>query len=67
MTVDERIGQYVTRLAANEAALTKPHVVESVIADEPVTRCGRRLAKRDGTTLDYEDVPNREPCKRCVP
>lgn len=47
------IGQWV-----RSARSSKWHVVESVIADEPITRCGRRLRKdvRGGYALLTADV-----------
>ncbi len=59
---DGMIGQYVT-----SARLTRAHLVESVIDDEPVTRCGRRLRKREGTTFRYEATPARQVCAGCQP
>lgn len=63
------IGSYVTRESGDglQRPLTLPHLVESVIDDEPVTRCGRRLRQREGTTFRYEAVPARRVCKRCQP
>jgi hypothetical protein len=62
--MDSRIGRYVIRYAAH-VAQTLAHLCESVITDEPVTRCGRRLAARPGTGFDYQDVPAIRICKRC--
>jgi len=60
---DSFIGEYGTREASR--SLTLPHLVESVIDGEPVTRCGRRLRQREGTTFRYEAVPARRLCARC--
>jgi len=63
MTV-ERIGQYVRRARSrNGDWLTLPHFVESVIDDEPVTRCGRRLRAIEGTAFVYRPV---FPARTCV-
>mgnify|MGYP001577529346 CR=1 FL=1 len=50
------IGTWVARFDVNPRAhtgrvLTKTHYVESVIEDEPITRCGRRLRKREGSEV----------------
>jgi hypothetical protein len=56
------IGQWVRRIyeegesAWSKRTLTRWHLVESVIDDEPVTRCGRRLRKRDRTEFEVSDV-----------
>ena len=48
MTIE--IGTWVRR--SNETRfLSLTHLVESVIADEPITRCGRRLRLIEGTTI----------------
>lgn len=52
-SADQRIGQYVTRHDVGVARRTKPHLVESIVAEEPVTRCGRRLTKRERSTFEY--------------
>lgn len=49
------IGQWVRRITPSQA-ITRWHLVESVIDDEPVTRCGRRLRARAGTALKAVDV-----------
>ena len=59
---DERIGQYVRRIRIVRY-LTLPHLVESVIDDEPVTRCGRRLRAIEGTDFVYRPV---FPARTCV-
>ncbi len=66
---DERIGMLVTRVRRDDfnQPLTKPHLTESVVDDEPVTRCGRRLRQREGTTFRYEAVPARRICSGCQP
>ena len=62
--MDDRIGSYVLRETATERPLTKAHLVESVINDEPITRCGRRLRDRKGTTLRYVD--SGDLCESCA-
>ncbi len=64
--VDTLIGLYVARVTG-WTPLTLPHLTESVVADEPVTRCGRRLRQREGTTFRYEAVPARRICAKCQP
>jgi len=60
----QRIGQYVRRARSrNGDWLTLPHFVESVIDDEPVTRCGRRLRAIEGTDFVYRPV---FPARTCV-
>ena len=62
----ELIGAWVTRVRVL-VPVTMPHLVESVIADEPVTRCGRRLRTIEGTAFAYTfDEPER-PCSICKP
>ena len=41
----------------------KPHFVESVIEDEPVCHCGRRLRKRKGTAFIPSDPV--DACSGC--
>lgn len=62
---DYRIGAWVTR-NRGETRLTLPHCTESVVTDEPVTRCGRRLKARAGTHFAYVTVPAIRPCKVCA-
>lgn len=66
MTTDERIGRYVQR-ERDSGPFTSPHLVESVIDDEPITRCGRRLRKQAGSTLVYVEVPVLRVCWQCEP
>ncbi len=63
--VDTRIGKYVTRYDIGVAWKTRPHKVESIVSDEPVTKCGRRLRQREGTQFRYEDVPALAVCEVC--
>jgi hypothetical protein len=63
---DDRIGQYVTR-NRESGPTTNPHLVESIIDDEPVTRCGRRLRKQARSTLVYLAVPVLRVCWQCEP
>jgi len=60
----QRIGQYVRR-QRNVSYLTLPHLVESVIDDEPVTRCGRRLRAIEGTAFVYRPVFPARTCEGC--
>jgi len=66
---DPLIGQYVRRQHGRLVKwrvvewLTLPHLVESVIDDEPVTRCGRRLRAIEGTAFVYRPV---FPARTCV-
>lgn len=71
---ETRIGQYVSRErvlvvggTTRLEAITSAHRVESMIRDEPVTRCGRRLGRQRGTALHYEPTPTVLICKRCLP
>jgi hypothetical protein len=55
------IGQWVRRIRMHPnlmdgKALTKWHLVESVVDDEPVTRCGRRLRRRKDSEFEASDV-----------
>ena len=59
---DPLIGQYVRR-HRNGDWTTLPHLVESIIDDEPVTRCGRRLRAIEGTAFVYRPV---FPARTCV-
>lgn len=55
------IGQWVRRSRSR----AKWHVVESVIADDPITRCGRRL--RHGRTSNGElEVSDVMPLTRMI-
>lgn len=59
------IGTYVERRAVTTNAIqTKPHLVESIINDEPVCHCGRTL-KRFRWTDFYEADPA-TACKGCA-
>ena len=63
------IGWYVRRARNlrehNFSYLTLPHLVESVIDDEPVTRCGRRLRAIEGTAFVYRPVFPTRTCAGC--
>lgn len=53
------IGQWVRRRRRSpdaQKALTKWHLVESVVDDEPVTRCGRRFRRRATSEFETTDV-----------
>jgi hypothetical protein len=63
--MSEPIGSYVVRITDTDRRLTLPHLVESVIADEPVTRCGRRLRRRDGTQFRYSETLPLRTCAGC--
>lgn len=66
MSTDERIGAFVIRRTEQrDTALTMPHLVESIIDDEPVTRCGRRLRARAGTYFHYLSSSARRLCAGC--
>lgn len=65
--VTDWIGQWVARVTNDGAYLTRWHYVESVVADEPITRCGRRLAHRDGTAFLYQWDGSGAECARCLP
>jgi len=62
---DQRIGQYVRR-HRNGDWTTLPHLVESVIDDEPVTRCGRRLRAIEGTGFQYRFGFATRTCQGCT-
>ncbi len=68
---EPHIGLYVTRCAVFPVATYRPltlaHLTESLIEDEPVTRCGRRLREREGTRFRYEVTPARRVCSGCQP
>jgi hypothetical protein len=64
--VSDVIGSWVTRVRVL-VPQTKAHYVESVIADEPVTRCGRRLRPIEGTAFAYSFEEPVEPCRKCKP
>lgn len=67
MIPDHRIGSFVTKHTVARAKQTRPHLVESIVAEEPVTRCGRRLRKVEGTFFEWEFAPHLPVCKRCLP
>jgi hypothetical protein len=64
---DERVGQWVARVDEAGRDLTKWHHVESVIADEPITRCGRRLRAFGDTAFLYHFAAWTDSCKQCQP
>lgn len=57
------VGQWVRRSEPGR----KWHLVESVVADDAVTRCGRRLTDRaDLPALEMGDAkPDVGVCKQC--
>lgn len=61
----EPIGSYVVRMTDTDKRLGMPHLVESVIADEPVTKCGRRLRTRPGTSFRYSETLPIRTCSGC--
>jgi|GEM_PF-6707698 len=62
----DRIGQYVRRIRNDDwVQLTLSHLVESIIDDEPVTRCGRRLRAIEGTAFVYRPVFPARTCEGC--
>jgi hypothetical protein len=63
---DPYIGSWVSRVR-NLKSLTKPHLVDSTVADEPFTRCGRRLRHIEGTAFAYSFEEPVEPCRKCKP
>lgn len=70
MSDDVRVGQYVRRVFPNSLLRnTMQHRVESMIAGEPVTNCGRRLpreTKGNGNNyLEYDKVKNTIYCYLC--
>lgn len=64
---DPLIGMYVRRGRIGRVDyLTLPHFVESIIDDEPVTRCGRRLRAIEGTELEYRVAFPSRTCAGCT-
>jgi len=64
---DPLIGQYVRRIRNDDwVQLTLSHLVESIIDDEPVTRCGRRLRAIEGTAFVYRPVFPTRTCVWCT-
>ena len=61
---DPRIGQYVVRYEDGHP-VTRAHLVESVVAEDAFTRCGRRLqdTRPTGTELRYYVAP---PIRICA-
>lgn len=59
------IGTWVTRITSSMEPLTKPHLVDSIVTDEPFTRCGRRLRTRQGTAFAYSFDEPESPCRKC--
>ncbi len=57
-----KIGQWVVRLRRGRAA----HLVESLVSDDAVTRCGRRMApvNPDGPLVDAPY--GFKKCLRCI-
>jgi len=58
------IGDWVRRTDR----ATKWHLVDSVVDDEPVTRCGRRLRRRteDGQLMNSVEVSDVMPLTRMI-
>jgi hypothetical protein len=50
------IGDWVRRVTGDGKALTKWHLVESVVDDEPFLNCGRRLRKRTDSWFETVDT-----------
>jgi hypothetical protein len=50
------IGDWVRRVTGDGKALTKWHLVESVVDDEPFTNCGRRFRKRKTSWFETVDT-----------
>lgn len=69
------IGQWVARFRTRHDGTpgertTRWHLVESVIAGREVTKCGRQLGDKAGTTVEAQaDVPQAttldDACERC--
>lgn len=60
----QRIGTWVHRV--RDQPTTLRHLVETVINDDPVTRCGRDLGTIKGTVRVYEaDPPEHLRCSVC--
>jgi len=64
--VTDLIGSWVTRVR-DLRPIGKTHKAESIVADEPVTRCGRRLLVREGTAFAYTFDEPVSPCVICKP
>lgn len=60
------IGSWVTRVR-DLVSVGKAHRCESIVADEPVTRCGRRLRTIEGTAFAYTFDEPADPCTVCKP
>jgi hypothetical protein len=60
-----KIGQWVRRVTGKGEPLTKPHLVESVVDDEPFTNCGRRFRKRKTSWFETTDVMPPDACQAC--
>jgi hypothetical protein len=66
---NERIGQWVARVgeAPIHRYLTLWHYVESVVSEEPITNCGRRLRQFDETSFRYMTEPDGAwLCNQCM-
>lgn len=61
----ERIGLFVVRERDEGPRIGLAHVAESIVADEPVTRCGRRLRTRPGSHFAYSAASPIRTCKGC--
>jgi hypothetical protein len=64
--MSDHIGQYVTRYRKG-APNTTAHLVESIVADDAITRCGRRMRNErpSGMELRYVAVPAVRICRVC--
>lgn len=62
------IGSWVSRVQAGTLeTLGTVHRCESVINDEPVTRCGRRLRTLAGSVFAYTFEEPLVACRKCRP
>lgn len=66
---DDRIGSFVQRIRGDDPnqPLTWLHLVESTISDEPVTKCGRRLRDKRGSSFLYMPSAVGRVCSDCAP
>jgi hypothetical protein len=64
--MDPRIGTYVVRYH-DGTPVTAAHLVESIVAEDAVTRCGRRMRdeRPSGMELRYAAVPAIRICRTC--
>ena len=60
------VGDYVRREVGPGHRTTKWHLVESVIADAAITKCGRRMEPENTNGgLDVSKEVPADSCKRC--